>query len=90
MTLLSRAHLSVEAESDFEHFQFLTRHYCRKLGLSTEVGFLSEPRPGLISSPKSKFRDQDQSFWLGRTPGKSNPNLLLNQKTNSAEIQLQI
>ena len=66
MTLLSRVHLSVEAESDSEHFQFLTQHYCQKLGLSTEVEFLSEPRAGLISSSKSKFRDQDQSIWLDR------------------------
>ena len=79
MTLLSWVHLFVKAESDFEHFQFLTRHCCQKLGISTEVEFLSEPRDGLISSSKSKFRDQDQRFWLDRTPGKSNPNLLLNQ-----------
>ena len=84
MNLLSRAHLSVEAEFDFEHFQFLTLHSYRKLGLSTEVEFLNEPRLGLISSLKSKFRDQDQCFWLGRNLGKSNPNLLLNQKTSSA------
>ena len=51
MTLLSRAHLSVEQEYDSERFQFLTQYYCRKLGLSTEVEFLSEPRLGLISSP---------------------------------------
>ena len=80
MTLLSRAHPSVKVESDSEHFQFLTRHCCQKLGISIEGEFLSEPRPGLISSSKSKFiRDQDQSIWLDRTPGKSNPNLLLNQ-----------
>ena len=34
---------------------------------------------GFLSSSKSKFRDQDQSFWLDRTPGNSNPNILLNQ-----------
>ena len=62
LTLLPRAHLSVEAESDSELFQFWTRHYFQKLGLSTEVEFLSEPRLELISSPKLKFRDQDQSF----------------------------
>ena len=73
MTLLPRAHLSIEAESNFEYFQILTRHYYQKLGISTEVEFLSEPSPGLISSPKLNFRDQDQSVWLGRTPGKSNP-----------------
>ena len=33
------------------------------------MDFLSEPRHGLISSSKSKFRDQDQRFWLDRTPG---------------------
>ena len=67
MTLLSRAHISIEAESDSENFQFLTRHYCRKLRLSTEVEFLSDPRPGLISSSKWKFRDQGQRIWLERT-----------------------
>ena len=72
MTLLCRVHHSVKAESDSEHFQFLTRHYYRKLGICTEVEFLSEPRPGLISSKKSKLRDQDQSFCLGITRGNSN------------------
>ena len=90
MTLLSRAHLYFKAEYDSDHFQFLTRHYHQKLGLSTEVKFLSEPKHGLISSSKSKFRDQDQIFWLDRTMGKSNPNLLLKQKTSSVEIQLEI
>ena len=52
MTLLSRAHLFVETESDSEDFQFLTRHCNGKLGISTKVDFLSEPRPGLISSTK--------------------------------------
>ena len=80
LNLLSMAHLSVEAESDSEHFQFLTRHCYRKLGLSIEVELLSEPRPGLISSPKSKFRDLDQYFWLGETLGRSNPSLTLSWK----------
>ena len=79
MTLLHRVHLSVEAESDSELFQFWTRHYCQKLGLSTEVEFFSDPRPGLISSSKLKFIDQDQRIFLDRTPENSNPNLLLNQ-----------
>ena len=35
--------------------------------------FSSDPRPGLTSSSKLKFRDQYQSIWLDRTPGKSNP-----------------
>ena len=78
MTLLSRTHLFVEAESDSKHFQFLTRHCYRKLGISTEVEFLSEPRLGLISSSKSKFRDEDKIIWLDRTPKNPNPNLLLN------------
>ena len=43
MTLLSRAHLSVEEKSDSEHFQFLTYHYIEKLGIFTEEEFLSEP-----------------------------------------------
>ena len=73
MKLLYRVHLSIETEFDYEHFQFLTRHYYQKLGLSIEEGFLSDPRLGLISSPKSKFRDQDKSFCLGRTSGMSNP-----------------
>ena len=65
MTLLSRVHLSGEAESNSEHFQFLTLHYCRKLGLSREVEFLSERRPGLISSPKLKFRHNIKVFgWV--------------------------
>ena len=68
-------HLSVEAESDFEHFQFLTYHCIGKLGLFIEEDFLSEPRLGLFSSLKSKFRDKNQGFWLGRTLRKSNPNL---------------
>ena len=79
LTLLSKAHIFVEVETDSDHFQFFTRHYYRKLGLSTEVEFLSEARLGLISSSKSKFRDQDQIFWLDRTPEKSNPNMLMNQ-----------
>ena len=65
MTLLSRAHLSVEAESDYEHFQFLACHYIGKLGIFTEEEFLSEPSIGFISSSKSKFRDKNQGFWLG-------------------------
>ena len=81
MTLLSRMHLSVEAKYDSEHFSVFDLTL-----LSIEVEFLSETRTGLISSAKSNFRDQDQIFWLGRTPGKSNPNLLLNQKTSSVEI----
>ena len=79
MTLLSRVHLSIEEESNSDLFKFWTRYYCQKLGISTEVEFLSDPRHGLISSPKSKFRDQVQSFWLERASGKSNPNLLMNQ-----------
>ena len=43
-----------------------------------------------MSGPKLKFRDQDQNFWLGKTLGKSNPNLTSDQKTNNAEDQLQI
>ena len=41
---------------------------------------MSEPSIGFISSSKSKFRDLDQDFWLGETPGKSNPSLTLSQK----------
>ena len=44
LTLLSRAHLSVEAESDSKHFQFLTYHCIEKLGIFTEEEFLSDPR----------------------------------------------
>ena len=89
MILLCTAHLSIEEESDSEHFQFLTRHYCGKLGLFIEEEFSSEPIIGLLSS-KSKFRDQDGSFWLGRTPGKSNPNLTPDQKISTTKDQLQI
>ena len=56
------AHLSVEIESNFEVLQFWTRHYYRKLGLFTEVEFFNEPRPGLISSPKSKLGIKIKSF----------------------------
>ena len=80
LTLHWRAHLYVEADFDSEHFQFLTCHYCKKLGLLTEVEFLSGSNIGLISYSKLKFRDKDQSFWLARTPGKSNPNLTSDQK----------
>ena len=83
-------HLSLEAEFDSEHFQFLTYHCIEKLGIFIEEKFLSEPKIGLLSSSKSNFRDQDQIFWLGRTPRESNPNFPLNQKTNTAEAQLQI
>ena len=58
-------------EFDFEHFQFSMQ----KLGPSIEEEFLSEPGIGFFSSLKSKFRDLDQDFWLGETPGKSNPSL---------------
>ena len=46
-----------------------------KLGLFTEEEFLSEPSIVLLSSSKSKLRDLGQDFWLGETPGKSNPSL---------------
>ena len=62
MNLLYRVHLSVETESNFELFQFWTRHYCRKLGISTEVEVFSEPRPGLISSPKLNLRIKFKEF----------------------------
>ena len=64
-------HLSVEAEFDSKYFQFSVR----KLGISIEEEFLSEPRIGLLSSSKSNFRDLDQDFWLGETPRKSKPTL---------------
>ena len=80
MNVLSRVHLSVEAKFYSEHFQFLTRHCCQKLGLSIEVDFLNESKTGLISSQKPKFKDEYKIFWLGRTPGKSNHNLNLDQK----------
>ena len=78
MTLLSRAHLFVEAESDSELFQFWTRHCCQKLGIYIEVEFLSDLKPRLISSSKSMFRDQYQSIWFDKTLEKSKPDLLLN------------
>ena len=88
MTLLSRAHLPIEVESNSDHFQFLTLHCYGKLGLSTEAEFFSEPRPRLISSPKSNFRYQDQSIWLDRTPKNSNPNFLLNQHCRNSASDL--
>ena len=39
----------------------------------------SQPSIGFLSSSKSKFRDLDQEFWLGKTPGKSNPSLTLSE-----------
>ena len=42
---------------------------------------MSEPRIGFISLSKSNFRDLDQDFWLGETPGKSNPSLTRARKT---------
>ena len=68
-------HLSVEAEFDSGHLRFLTCHYYGKLGLFIEEDFLSEPNIVFLSSSKSKFRDQGLNFWLGKTPGNSNPNL---------------
>ena len=83
-------HLSVEEKFDFKHFQVLTYHYIKKLGLFTKEEFLSEPKLGFLSSSKSKFRDKNQGFWLAITPRKSNPNFSWNQKTSTAEDQLQI
>ena len=80
----------MEAESDSEHFQFLTYHYIEKLGLFTEEEFLSEPRLGLLSSSKSKFRDKNEGFWLGRTLRKSNPSLNLDKKINIVKDELHI
>ena len=54
---------------------------CGKLGLLAEEEFLSEPSIGILSSSKSKFRDLDQDFLLGETPGKSNPSLTRARKT---------
>ena len=47
----------------------------RKLGISTEEEFLGETRIGFFSSSKPKFRDLDQEIWLGKSPGKSHPEL---------------
>ena len=68
----------------------MTYHYSEKLGLFTEEEFLSELNIGFLSTSKSKFRDHDQNFWLGKTPGNSNPNLTPNQKNNTAKYHLQI
>ena len=83
-------HLSVETEFDFGHFQFLTCHYRGKLGLFTEEEFLNEPSIRLLSSSKLKFRDQDRSFWLGKTLGKSNPNLTTDHKISTTKDHRQI
>ena len=64
-------HLFVETKFDFKHFQ----SSMQKLGLSTEEEFLSETSIGLFSSSKLKFIDLDQEIWLGKSLGKSNPNL---------------
>ena len=68
-------HLSVEAEFDSGHFQFLTCHYYGKLGLFIEEEVLSESSIGFVSSSKLKFRYQGQIFWLNKTLEKSNPSL---------------
>ena len=68
----------------------MTYHYIEKLGIFTKEEFLSEPRIGLLSSSKLKFRDKNQGYWLGRTLGKSNPNFPWNQKTSIVEDQRQI
>ena len=83
-------HLSIEAESDSEHFQFLTYHYSGKLGIFIEVEFLSDPNIAFLSSLKLMFRDQDRIFLFVITLAKSNPNFPLNQKTNTTEDQLDI
>ena len=49
---------------------------CEKLGLFTEEEFFSEPGIGFLSSSKLNFRDLGRDFWLGETPGKSNPRLI--------------
>ena len=87
ITLLHRAHLSVEAESNFEVFQFWTCHLYRKLGLFTEEEFFSEPRPGLISSPKLKLGINIKVFgWTELRKSKT----LICYWTNTAGFQLQI
>ena len=53
---------------------------CGKLGLLAEKEFLHEPGIGFLSSKKYNFRDLDQDFWLGETPGKSNPSLTQSKK----------
>ena len=62
LTLLPRAHLFVEAESNSEVFQFWTCHCYQKLGIFTEEEFFSDPRPVLISSPKSKLATNFKAF----------------------------
>ena len=54
--------------------------WCRKFKLLTEDEFLSDPTIGFISSSKSNFSDLGQYFWLGITPGNSNPSLTLSWK----------
>ena len=90
ITLHWRAHLLVEAEFDSGHFPFLTYHYCEILGIFKEDGFSSEPNIGFLPSSKWKFRDQDRCFWLGKTLGKSNANLTLDQKISTTKDNLQI
>ena len=87
ITLLLRAYLSVEAESNYEVFQFWTRHYCRKLGLFTEEEFFSKPRPGLISSPRLKLGFKFKAFgWTKLQKSKT----LIWSWTSTAGFQLQI
>ena len=49
--------------------------WCGKLGLLIEEEILNEPKIGFLSSSKLKFKDPDQDFWLGETPGKLIPSL---------------
>ena len=71
MNLHWRAHLSVEAEFDSTHFQFLVR----EIRASYRRGIFEWARIWFFSSSKSNFRDLGLDFWLGVTPGKSNPSL---------------
>ena len=80
LTLHLRAHISIKGEFDFGHFSVFDLPLQQQLGLFTEAEFLSEPNIGLLSSSKLKFRDQYQTFWLGITPGKSNPSLTPGRK----------
>ena len=64
-----------------------TRHYCWKLGLFIEEEFFSEPRPRMISSPKSKLGINFKAFgWTDLQKRKT----LICYWTNTAGFQLQI
>ena len=64
-----------------------------RISLVLEENELDSYISGEVRVPEedqAKALHKNKVFWLGRTPGKSNPNLPLNQKTSTIADQLQI